>query len=56
MNEIETTEETKNCQTCKGTGWVNCKHIGTPRDEEGWCEPCGEPAVGTVRRWCECEA
>lgn len=44
---------------CGGTGWVVCDHRGTPKDTDGWCEPCGEAThddagrLRKVRRWCE---
>jgi len=47
------------CGTCKNTGWIICDHVGTERDEDGWCNRCSTPGDlkidGKVRAGCHCQ-
>jgi hypothetical protein len=36
--------DTDYCTTCKNNGTVTCDHVGTGRDEDGWCTTCDVPA------------
>lgn len=58
-NEVEIVgadaETGTRCGTCNGVGLMTCLHVGTGRDEDGWCTECDTPDDEPGSTTCSCQ-